>query len=96
MQVVHFGALVFMFTEINPLLFVMQDKPTLLIFGAGVIGSVYAVELSKAGYDVLHYRLTPALIQSATFGEIDGRLTERINRLTALLSYIAEKVFSLA
>ena len=168
----------------------MQEKSTILIFGAGVIGSVYAVELSKAGYevsvyarsgrlaalqtkgllynehgtvkkanvsiidrlddatvydyifvtvryeqserafeelsshpcpnvvtfinnpdgfvrweyivgrgrlipafagagggiedDVLYYCLTPALIQSTTFGEIDGRVTERINRLATL------------
>ncbi|MCL2367416.1 MAG: NAD(P)-binding domain-containing protein [Oscillospiraceae bacterium] len=33
----------------------MQKKPKILIYGAGAIGSIYAVELSKAGYDVTVY-----------------------------------------
>ena len=46
----------------------MQGKPTILIFGAGVIGSVYAVELSKAGHDVSVYARSARLAALQTKG----------------------------
>ena len=33
----------------------MREKPKILIYGTGVIGSIYAVTLSNAGHDVSVY-----------------------------------------
>ena len=75
----------------------------ILIYGAGVIGSLYAALFAEAGYDtsiyargkrfealrnnILDAALTPRLIQPTTFAEISGNKSERTKQFSEILRH---------
>jgi 2-dehydropantoate 2-reductase len=51
------------------------------ILGRGRLIPAFAGAGGRIENDVLHYQLTPKIVQTSTFGEIDGTTTERISTL---------------
>jgi len=54
------------------------------LLGKGRLMPGFAGAGGRIDEGVLHYQLTPKIIQAATFGEADGRVSERINALAKI------------
>ena len=68
---------------------VMSNNPSGLrelssALGARVLAGFPGAGGGREGHQI-HYLLTPAILQPATIGEIDGRLTPRVKRIAAVL-----------